>query len=33
MGAVDDLGRVLSPDHVLMLLADDVLARNPGALA
>ncbi len=32
MGAVDDLGRVLSPDHVLMLLAEDVLARNPGAL-
>lgn len=31
MGAVDDLGRVVSPDHMLMLLADDVLSRNPGA--
>lgn len=31
MGAVDDLGRVLSPDHILMLLADDVLAHHPGA--
>lgn len=31
MGAVDDLGRMVSPDHMLMLLADDVLARNPGA--
>lgn len=31
MGAVDDLGRVVSPDHVLMLLADDVLTRAPGA--
>ncbi len=31
MGAVDDLGRVVSPDHMLMLLADDVLARAPGA--
>lgn len=31
MGAVDDLGRIVSPDHVLMLLAADVLARTPGA--
>jgi phosphomannomutase len=31
MGAVDDLGRVISPDHLLMLLADDVLKRCPGA--
>jgi phosphomannomutase len=31
MGAVDDLGRNLSPDHLLMLLADDVLKRSPGA--
>jgi phosphomannomutase len=31
MGAVDDLGRILSPDHLLMLLADDVLARTAGA--
>ena len=31
MGAVDDLGRVISPDHLLMLLADDVLKHNPGA--
>lgn len=31
MGAVDDLGRVISPDHMLMLLADEVLTRLPGA--
>ncbi len=31
MGAVDDLGRVISPDHMLMLLADDVLKRSAGA--
>ncbi len=31
MGAVDDKGRNLSPDHLLMLLADDVLKRSPGA--
>jgi len=31
MGAVDDLGRVVCPDHMLMLLADDVLKRTPGA--
>ncbi len=32
MGAVDDLGRVICPDHLLMLLADDVLKRVPGAM-
>lgn len=31
MGAVDDLGRAVGPDHLLMLLADDVLQRKPGA--
>lgn len=31
MGAVDDKNRILSPDHVLMLFADDVLKRHPGA--
>ena len=31
MGAVDDVGRVIAPDHLLMLFADDVLARAPGA--
>lgn len=31
MGAVDDLGRVVSPDHLLMLLADDVLKHSAGA--
>ncbi len=31
MGAVDDKGRPLSPDHILMLLANDVLSRHPGA--
>ncbi len=31
MGAVDDKGRILSPDHTLMLLADEVLANHPGA--
>jgi len=31
MGAVDDMGRTISPDHLLMLLADDVLSRNAGA--
>ncbi|MFM9890140.1 MAG: phosphomannomutase/phosphoglucomutase [Rickettsiales bacterium] len=31
MGAVDDLGRPVSPDHLLMLLAGDVLAHEPGA--
>ena len=31
LGAVDDLGRLISPDHLLMLLADDVLKRHPHA--
>jgi phosphomannomutase len=31
MGAVDELGRILSPDHLLMLLARDVLSREKGA--
>jgi phosphomannomutase len=31
MGAVDDLGRLISPDHLLMLLAFDVLSRHPSA--
>jgi phosphomannomutase len=31
MGAVDDLGRVIAPDHLLMLFADDVLRREAGA--
>lgn len=31
LGVVDNKGRVVSPDHLLMLLAGDVLARSPGA--
>lgn len=31
MGAIDEQGRVIAPDHLLMLLADDVLKRAPGA--
>jgi phosphomannomutase len=31
MGAVDDLGRIIVPDHLLMLFALDVLSRHPGA--
>jgi len=31
LGVVDDKGRVVSPDHLLMLFADDVLRRKPGA--
>lgn len=31
VGFVDDQGRILSPDHTLMLLARDVLARKKGA--
>lgn len=31
MGAVDDLGRPVSPDHLLMLFALDILSRHPGA--
>lgn len=31
LGAVDDLGRLISPDHLLMLLARAVLAQEKGA--
>lgn len=31
MGAVDELGRLIAPDHLLMLFARDVLSRHPGA--
>lgn len=31
LGAVDELGRSVAPDHLLMLLAEDVLAHMPGA--
>lgn len=31
LGVVDDMARVVSPDHLLMLLARDVLKRQPGA--
>lgn len=31
MGAVDEKGRIVSPDHLLMLLAGDVLQSSPGA--
>lgn len=31
VGVVDDQGRIVSPDHLLMLFARDVLARNPHA--
>jgi phosphomannomutase len=31
LGVVDDLGRLVAPDHLLMLLADDVLKRKPGS--
>ncbi len=31
LGVVDGRGRIVWPDHVLMLLAGDVLLRNPGA--
>lgn len=31
VGAVDDRGRIVSPDHLLMLFARDVIARNPHA--
>lgn len=27
---VDDQGRIVSPDHILMLLIEDILPRNPG---
>ena len=32
VGVVDDLGRLVSPDHLLMLLARDVLSRHPNAV-
>ena len=32
LGVVDDLGRVVIPDHLLMLLANDVLKHVPGAM-
>jgi phosphomannomutase len=31
LGVVDDKGRLVAPDHLLMLLASDVLARKPGS--
>lgn len=31
LGVVDDLGRIVAPDHLLMLLARDVLSRHPNA--
>ncbi|MFT5132611.1 MAG: phosphomannomutase/phosphoglucomutase [Gammaproteobacteria bacterium] len=31
LGVVDDLGNIIWPDRQLMLLAKDVLSRNPGA--
>ncbi len=31
LGVVDDLGRIVAPDHLLMLLARDVLSRHPHA--
>jgi phosphomannomutase/phosphoglucomutase len=31
LGVVDGRGRIIWPDHVLMLLAGEVLLRNPGA--
>jgi len=31
LGVVDELGRIVLPDHLLMLLADDVLKQAPGA--
>ena len=31
MGAVDELGRPIAPDHLLMLFALDILARHRGA--
>ncbi len=31
LGVVDDKGRILSPDHLLMLFIDDVLRHRPGA--
>lgn len=31
IGVVDSNGKIIWPDRLLMLLADDILARNPGA--
>lgn len=31
IGIVDNLGRVVGPDHMLMLMCDDVLSYQPGA--
>lgn len=31
LGVVDDKGRIVSPDHLLMLFADDVLKDTPGS--
>lgn len=31
LGVVDNTGKIIWPDRVLMLLAEDVLSRNPGA--
>lgn len=31
LGVVDDFGHVVSPDHLLMLFAGDVLTHHPGA--
>lgn len=31
LGAVDDLGRIIAPDHLLMLLSDAVLSGTPDA--
>jgi phosphomannomutase len=31
LGVMDDKGRIVSPDHLLMLLARDVLQHTPGA--
>ena len=31
LGVVESSGNVIKPDRVLMVLAEDVLIRNPGA--
>ncbi|MBU0500113.1 MAG: phosphomannomutase/phosphoglucomutase [Gammaproteobacteria bacterium] len=31
IGVIDSNGKIIWPDRLLMLLADDILARNPGA--
>ena len=30
VAVVDNMGRIVSPDHILMLLIEDILPRNPG---